>query len=100
MAGVNATISVGIRAKQVGTGDLGTPGILVDLLKELEFSPGTLAVGQANVMFSDTRTLAASATENLDLAGVLADALGATITAAELSRSSSMPMRPTPTTSS
>jgi hypothetical protein len=84
MAGVNATISVGIRAKQSGTADLGTPAILVDLLKELEFSPGTAALGQANVMFSDTRTLAASATENLDLAGVLADALGATITAAEL----------------
>jgi hypothetical protein len=84
MAGVNATISVGIHAKQTGTADLGTPGILVNLLKELEFSPGTLAVGQVNVMFSDTRTLAASATENLDLAGVLADALGVTIAAAEL----------------
>jgi hypothetical protein len=41
-------------------------------------------VGQANVLFSDTRTLSASANENLDLAGVLADALGATIAAAEI----------------
>jgi hypothetical protein len=36
------------------------------------------------VLFSDTRTLAASASEDLDLAGVLADALGATIAAAEV----------------
>jgi hypothetical protein len=100
MAGVNATISVGINAKQTGTADLGTPGILVNLLKELEFSPGTLAVGQVNVMFSDTRTLAASATENLDLAGVLADALGATITAAELVAVFIYAHAATPTTSS
>jgi hypothetical protein len=84
MAGVTATLSVGVKAKQTGTADLGTPNILVDIAKELEFSPGTAAVGQANVLFSDTRTLAASASEDLDLAGVLADALGATIAAAEV----------------
>lgn len=84
MAGVVATIDLHISAKQTGTGDLGTPQVLVDFLKSIEFSPGTAAVGQANVLFSDERTLAASATENLDLAGVLADALGATITAAEI----------------
>jgi hypothetical protein len=84
MAGVNAQITVGINAKQTGTGDLGIPADLVNFMKEIDFTPGTLAVGQANVLFSDTRTLAASATENLDLAGVLSDALGAFITAAEL----------------
>ena len=35
-------------------------------------------------MFKDTRTLAASGTENLDLAGVLVDAFGATATSAEI----------------
>jgi hypothetical protein len=84
MPGVAATIDLAIRAKQTGAGDLGTPQILVDIDKVMEFSAGTSAVGQANVLFSDTRTLAASATENLDLAGVLADALGATIAAAEV----------------
>jgi hypothetical protein len=34
---------------------------------------------QANALFTDTRTLSASATENLDLAGSLVDAFGATI---------------------
>lgn len=84
MAGVNATISVGINAKQTGAGDLGTPTDLINVLKSMEFSPGTAAVGQTNVLFSDTRTLGASATENLDLAGALTDALGATIAAAEI----------------
>lgn len=84
MAGVTANLSVSIRAKQTGAADLGTPQILVDVLKEMEFTPGTAGVGQANILFSDQRTLVASANEDLDLAGVLADALGATIAAAEV----------------
>lgn len=84
MAGVTANLRVNIRAKQTGTADLGTPQILVDLEKSMDFTPGTAAVGEANILFSDERTLAASANEDLDLAGVLADALGATIAAAEV----------------
>lgn len=84
MAGVAANIALNIKAKQTGSADLGTPQILVDIEKLLDFTPGTAAVGQANVLFSDTRTLAASATENLDLAGLLTDALGATVSAAEI----------------
>lgn len=38
------------------------------------------AAGAADLMFSDQRTLAASANEDLDLAGVLADVLGTTLT--------------------
>jgi hypothetical protein len=64
-------LSVGITPSRPAPPTSARPNILVDLLKQLEFSPGTAAVGQANVLFSDTRTLAASATENLDLAGVL-----------------------------
>lgn len=84
MPGVASNISVSIRAKQTGAADLGTPQILIEIAKELDFTPGTAALGQSNVLFSDTRTLAASATENIDLAGVLQDALGATLTAAEV----------------
>lgn len=40
--------------------------------------------GQANRLWHDQRTLAASATENLDLAGSLADAFGATVTFARV----------------
>lgn len=84
MPGVAATIDLHISAKQTGAADLGTPNILVDIVKQMQFTPGTANVGQANILFSDQRTLAASANENLDVAGVLADALGATIAAAEV----------------
>lgn len=84
MAGVAATITVGVNAKETGTADLGTPNILLNIEKSMSFTPGTAAVGQANVLFSDTRTLGPSASESLDFAGVLADALGVTIAAAEV----------------
>lgn len=84
MPGVNANIDLHIRAKQTGAADLGTPSMLAEIDKSMEFAAGTAAVGQSNVLFSDERTLNASANEDLDLAGVLADALGATITAAEV----------------
>lgn len=84
MPGVAAKIDLNINAKQTGSGDLGTPQILVNIDKALEFTGGTAAIGQANVLFSDTRTLAASASEDIDVAGALTDALGASIAAAEI----------------
>lgn len=39
---------------------------------------------QASLMFSDIRTLTASSTENLDLAGSLVDAFGTTLTFAKI----------------
>lgn len=47
------------------------------------FSRGTNA-DQADILYVEERTLTASSTEELDLAGVIADAFGSTITAAEL----------------
>jgi hypothetical protein len=41
-------------------------------------------VDEANCFFSDTRPLSSGASEDLDLAGSLTDAFGATITAAEI----------------
>jgi hypothetical protein len=84
MAGVTATIELNVKAKQSGAGDLGTPQFQAILEKILEFAPGTAAVGQANVLFADERTIAASGAEDLDLAGALTDALGASVAAAEL----------------
>ena len=49
----------------------------------VELDSGTGA-GQADKVFSDTRTLAASGTENLDLAGSLTDALGASVSFAKV----------------
>lgn len=84
MAGVTATIALNIDATLTGTGDLGNPKQRVTISEELALLAGTDAINKADLMFQDTRTLAASGTEDLDLAGVLATAFGATITAAEL----------------
>jgi hypothetical protein len=83
-AGVRANISLSIDAILTGSNDLGNPKQRVLVEKALAFIAGTAATDEANILFSDTRTLAASATEDLDLAGVLASAFGATITAAEV----------------
>ena len=83
-AGVEASISVNLRATLSGSNDLGTPRApaLVEFLQG--FSPGTDAITKANILFADTRTLVASATENLDILGALTDALGSTVSAAEV----------------
>jgi hypothetical protein len=49
----------------------------------LDFADGAGA-GQAQKIFTDTRTLAASASEDLDLNGVLTDAFGASLAFAEI----------------
>jgi hypothetical protein len=84
MAGVAATIDLHITAKQTGVADLGTPGILVDLSKSMSFTPGTAAVGQADILLEKTYTLAASSNTNIDVAGAINDALGTVIAAAEI----------------
>lgn len=85
MAGVTAEIALSIDAVLTGSSDLGTSRFKLDRISEvLQFAEGTDAVGKADILFSDTRTLSASGTEDLDLAGSLINALGATITAAEI----------------
>jgi hypothetical protein len=54
-----------------------------DIPASTSFVPGT-GQGQADVCFMDTRTLAASATENLDLAGALTDAIGRVLNLAKV----------------
>lgn len=85
MAGVSGEIILTINAQQTGSADLGNPRMALDPIKEvLQLTSGTDAVNKANVLFSDSRNLAASTSEDLDLAGALTDAFGATITAAEV----------------
>ncbi len=63
--------------------DLGTVLAPFSLASSVALATGTGA-GQADKVFADTRTLAASATEDLDLAAVLLDAFGAAITFARI----------------
>src|SRR5688572_223704 len=70
-------------ATQAATLDLGTASAVLSKGYEMSLVDGT-AAGQANRIFHDTRTLAASANEDLDLAGVLTDAFGTVLTFARV----------------
>lgn len=76
---LDTKILVRVRATLTGVGDQGTPQVPIELLQSLALLTGT-AASKADLIFSDQRTLAASATENLDLAGVLTDLLGNVLT--------------------
>lgn len=68
----NATLDLGVIASAPLT-----------MATSLALSTGTGA-GQADKIFADTRTITASSNDDLDLAGVLVDALGAIITFARV----------------
>jgi hypothetical protein len=72
-------LTLAASASQTSTLDLGTAQALLAKSYTAELASGT-AAGQADRIFHDTRTLAASANEDLDLAGVLTDALGGALT--------------------
>jgi hypothetical protein len=76
---VRADVTAKLSGRYTSTGNLGTASF--DLSQQIlaSFAPGT-GMGQADLVFADRRTLAASATENLDLAGALTDPLGAALT--------------------
>jgi len=61
-----------------GSNDLGTPTFNLNYNPNFNLATGT-GSSQADLLFSDTRTLSASATEDLDLSGSLTDPLGATL---------------------
>jgi len=80
---LTSKVALRVVANLTGSGDLVTPAANLTKGYTTELSDGT-AAGEADKVFSDTRTLAASATENLDFAGTLADALGVTVTFAKV----------------
>ncbi|NML61834.1 hypothetical protein HHL21_12260 [Massilia sp. RP-1-19] len=79
MATLNASITLSLGATLVNALDLGDVTQNVNNASNFALTDGTGA-NQAKSLFSDTRTLAASGTENLDLAATLIDAFGAAIT--------------------
>jgi hypothetical protein len=80
---LTSKITLELSALQTGSNDFGGPEFSPVMRKVINFASG-VGANQADLLFADTRTLSASATEDLDLAGVLADAFGATITMAEV----------------
>jgi hypothetical protein len=63
--------------------DLGTGTLPLSVQRMINLTSGTGA-NAADRLFSDTRTLAASGTEDLDLAGVLVDVFGTVLTFARI----------------
>lgn len=80
---LTSRIALTATAAQTATLDLGNAFAQLSKSYTVDLANGT-AAGQADRVFHDTRTLAASATEDIDLAGVLADAFGATLTFARV----------------
>jgi hypothetical protein len=84
MAGVKATINVGMQLAQTGSRNRGTQSFEDSIAFTMKFAEGTNTVDKTDVLFTDSRTIAASSNDDLDLRGVLTDALGATVNAAEI----------------
>jgi hypothetical protein len=80
---LRAIVTAQIDATYKNIVDLGTAIDAFTKINKIELNEGTGANG-ADRMFHDQRTLAASATEDLDLAGVLVNEFGAVTTFVEL----------------
>ncbi|MER8233474.1 hypothetical protein [Streptomyces sp. NPDC094049] len=80
---LTSSMSVAVDGNLTAALDLSMASAPVTVRAATSWQSGTGA-GRADRLFSDRRQLAASATEDLDLAGVLLDAFGATITWARI----------------
>lgn len=79
MATFTGSLNVSVIGTLLNAPDLGTSGYNINYPKTIDYTSGTGA-NMSNMIWTDTRTLTASSTENLDLAGVLTDSFGAAIT--------------------
>lgn len=80
---LKTNISVELTALLASALDFGSPQYAPDISSRIPLSSGT-GTGQADLIFTDTRTVAASGTDALDLAGSLAGPLGGTLTFVKL----------------
>ncbi|MAQ82248.1 MAG: hypothetical protein CMH12_03335 [Maritimibacter sp.] len=80
---LSCDLSVRLKASQRGSSDFGGDRFTPTVAAAIQLASGTGA-GQADILFVDERTVSASSNDDLDLSGVLADAFGATIAAAEI----------------
>ncbi|MEZ0212440.1 MAG: hypothetical protein ACAH27_05750 [Xanthobacteraceae bacterium] len=80
---LTSEIRLKLAATQTAANDLGVPTFspLLELVAQLTNGVG---VSQADLIFTDERTLALSGTDDLDLYGVLQSAFGATLNMAEI----------------
>ncbi|MDM4721155.1 hypothetical protein QTQ03_16680 [Micromonospora sp. WMMA1363] len=80
---LTSTITTRIDSALSSALDLATASVPLALQQRYTWASGT-AADQADLVFHDQRTIAASSNEDLDLAGSLSDAFGATLTFVDL----------------
>lgn len=80
---VSGSLKITLQALLTAATDIGSRRQDINYTLSFPIAPGTGAA-QADEVFSDTRTLSASSSEELDMAGVLTDALGGSITFASV----------------
>jgi hypothetical protein len=80
---LSSTLAVAAFAELSQASGLGTGRVPAGLSRSVTLASGTGA-GKADKVYSARRTIAASGSEDLDLAGVLTDAFGASITFAKV----------------
>ncbi len=80
---LTATLRASVTATQTIALDLGTARADIAASRVINLTNGTTA-NKADLIWQDERTIEASASEDLDLAGVLSDAFGATLAMAEV----------------
>lgn len=81
---LTARLRASVNAQQTSPRDLGVAADPISHAVAIDLASGTGA-GQVDKVFADTRTLTASANEDLDLAaGALTDAFGTTLTFAKI----------------
>jgi hypothetical protein len=71
------TSLVSINSELTNPIDLSTPSSLLNFARQMNFSQGA-AAGQADMIWHDRRTIAASSTDSLDLTGSLVGPFGGT----------------------
>jgi hypothetical protein len=76
---LSLTAELKLTATHTAVLDLGTASFNPSFLAQVNLTSGTGA-NQADQLFTDQRTVTASANDDLDLAGVLTNAFGATVT--------------------
>ena len=80
---VSAKIKASIEVRQTGAGDFGPPMFTPTIAGVINLTNGTGAA-QADILWSDERTIASGGTDDLDLAGILKDAFGVTVATAKI----------------
>ena len=79
----SATIVAQIRATQIGPSDFGGPIFNLDASRVINLTHGT-AADQANVLWTDERSVGSGANDDLDMNGVLTNAFGVSVAMVEI----------------